>query len=418
MRIHIFKMYSTIHSHPESILSPFIVVGINYRHADVRQRSLFTISSSNCHALLNDAKNRGVNSLFVVSTCNRTEIYAHYADASLLAEFLVKYSNGSLALFNETGFVKHGREAVMHLFKVAAGLDSQIVGDYEILAQLKEAIAKSRDIRLIGPYMDRAITFALQASKAVRTQTKLSKGTVSVSFAVIEQLRKIEAIQNKSVLLIGAGMMARAVAKNLKVYFPTINVTIINRTEATAVNLAASLEYSWASFESLGDQVRNADIIITAVNSDEPIIKPHFFHNTKPQQVFDLAMPSNTDPGVLKLDNVMVSGIDEISQVLVNTGLMRTNEIPKAEAILLAYESDFHNWLDLQKHVPLINTMKNKLYGLGESETDNSEQQQSLHTRVNQTVGILAMNLRYKQEKGCHYINAINHFLRSTGVNE
>jgi glutamyl-tRNA reductase len=145
---------------------------------------------------------------------------------------------------------------------------------------------------------------------------------------------------------------------------------------------------------------------------------PEFFSNSKTQWVFDLAIPSNTDPEVLKMENVMASGIDEISQVLVSTELMRTNEIPKAEAILLAYESDFHNWLDLQKHVPLINTMKDKLYGLGEPGTNTNTHQRSLHSRVNQTVGILAMNLRYKEEKGCHYINAINQFLQSTDVSE
>lgn len=412
MRIHISHMNLYSHTSPESIISQFTVVGINYRHADVTTRSLFSVSSSNCHTILEEAKEKGIKSLFILSTCNRTEIYAYCTDTAFLEDVLIRHTNGSKMLFENGGFIKKGLSSLSHLFSVAAGLDSQITGDYEIQSQLKNAISLSRKFKMIGPVMDRTVSFVLQASKSVRTNTELSKGTVSVSYAVIEWLQKAGDPKGKKIVLIGAGALGTALAKNLCHYLPGNDVTILNRTDEIAEQLAVSLSLNWKPYPELTTEVNTADIIITATNAPGYLLRPHFFSTSKSRTIIDLAVPSNVDPAVGNIPGHTLHAIDEISQVMETTLAKRNNEIPKALSILDAYQAEFLNWLHLQKHIPMINAMKDKLQMLGKIHFCNSEGKQLLSSRVNKTVGSLAMNLRYRHEKGCHYINAINEFLQ------
>jgi glutamyl-tRNA reductase len=415
LRIHFPIMYSISIVHPELIISRLIVVGVNYRHADVSRRSLFSVLSSNCHSLLEDAKSKAIKSLFILSTCNRTELYAYCHDPEIITDLLINHSQGTKETFKQVGFVKRGHEALTHLFRVAAGLDSQITGDYEIQAQLKDAISFSREHKMIGPVMDRTVNFALQASKAVRANTKLSTGTVSVSYAAIERIKKIENIDQKKIVLIGTGALGTTLAKNLRHYFPQTNVTLVNRTVEKAQQLAGLLSFDCQSFDTLQTLVNQADIIISATNAPGHIIHPHFFSGLKKQWILDLSVPANADPRIREIDNIVLYGIDDVSKVMEITRQTRNNEVPKAISILHRYEADFFTWLELQKHVPMINEMKDKLLSLGEIHFSDSDIKELVSTRVNKTVGLFAMKLRYKHEKGCHYINAINEFLQ-TGI--
>lgn len=367
---------------------------------------------------MEEAKRKGIKSLFILSTCNRTELYAYCADADILANLLIRHSSGCKERFAEVGFIRRGIAALNHLFNVAAGLDSQITGDYEIQAQLKNAISLSRKFKMIGSVMDRTVSFALQASKAVRTNTALSKGTVSVSYAVIEWLQKAGDNNGKKIVLIGAGSLGTALAKNLCHYLPDTDTTIINRTDEIAMQLAGSLSLQWKPFATLATEVNKADIIITATNAPAYIVHPGFFSSAKSRTIIDLAVPLNVDPAAGNIAGNKVHGIDEISQVMKATQAKRNSEIPKAISILDTYQSEFLTWLHLQRHIPMINAMKDKLQNLGEVHFFDVQGKESLSSRVNKTVGSLAMNLRYKQEKGCHYINAINEFLQLRTAHE
>lgn len=411
-------MYSISIAHPELIISRLMVVGVSYRHADVSQRSLFSLLSSNCHTLLEEAKSKAIKSLFILSTCNRTELYAYCHDPEIVEDLLINHSQGTKAAFAKVGFVKRGHEALTHLFRVAAGLDSQITGDYEILAQLKDAISLSREHKMIGPIMDRTVNFAQQASKAVRANTKLSTGTVSVSYAAIERLKKIGNIEQKKIVLIGTGTLGTTLAKNLRHYFPGTSVTLVNRTIEKAKQLAGLLSFDYQPFDNLKTLAGSADIIITTTNAPGYVIHPDFVSSYRHQWILDLSVPANVDPHMQEIENVTLYGIDDISQVMEITRQTRNNEVPKAISILDRYEADFFTWLELQKHVPMINEMKDKLHSLGEILFSDSDIKKMISTRVNKTVGSFAIKLRYKNEKGCHYINAINEFLQTDIVHE
>ena len=382
-------------------------------------RSLFSLSSSQCHDIINEASQIGVNSLFILTTCNRTEIYAFCSDERIVADLLVKYSNGSKVIFEQNGFIKTGSNALRHLYYVAAGLDSQITGDFEILGQLKNAVAFSRQRNMIDTLMDRTVNFALQSSKSIRTNTKLSSGTVSVSYAAIEWLKKKVDISNKTVLLIGTGKFGKTLAKNLRHYFPDTRVTILNRTEEPAKTLAETLSFNWKPYSSLEEEAIVADIIIVCTNAAGYILGKHSFSATKEQWVMDLSVPENVDPSVSDLPGINLIGIDEISLVLNATLAKRNDEIPKAVSIIEQYQGEFFNWLHMQRHVPAINDMKIKLFRLGEVHFSHVKNQNHfLNSHVNRTIGSLAMDLRYKEEKGCHYIRAINEFLEPVQAQE
>ena len=414
---HILIMYSLIHNSDEDIVSRLFVAGINFQQSTVTERSLFSADKTVQTDILCAAKESGMLSLFILSTCNRTELYGYCSDETVLIELLLAHTKGTRELFSQSGFVKHGSEALEHLFKVASGLESQIVGDNEILGQLKSAIQFSRNLGMIGPVMDRTLNFALQASKAVRTKTKISKGSVSVAYAAIEWLREIPGIQNKKMLLYGAGKFGTTLAKNCKQYFPSSTTTIINRTDTTAKALAQALSVSWKPIAALENEVKEADIIVVCTNAPEYTLTPEFFSAAKEQWVLDLSVPENVHPSIKNLATVKLTGLDEVSQYLQTTLAMRMQEIPKAYSIILEYQDDFYTWLKWQRHVPVINDMRAKLYTLGEIHFCSVNNQQIendselLDDKVNRTVGSLARNLRLKHEKGCHYINAINEFL-------
>src|SRR3978361_663347 len=193
--------------------------------------------------------------LFILSTCNRTEIYGFADEAGQLADLLCKETTGNRETFLDMAYIKKGMEAIEHLFLVGAGIDSQILGDYEIVGQLKQAVKFARERQFIGASTERLVNCVLQSSKSIKTQTALSGGTVSVSFAAIQYIREnISDISGKKILLVGTGKIGRNTCRNMVDYLSTSNITLINRTESRAAELAAEMGVAFAPLEDLADQ--------------------------------------------------------------------------------------------------------------------------------------------------------------------
>ncbi|MFT3675263.1 MAG: glutamyl-tRNA reductase [Chitinophagaceae bacterium] len=395
----------------EHLIARFCMVGISFHKTATSERSLFAITPEHHHQLLTDARQQGFRSLFVLSTCNRTELYGYCDNDNSMTELLINHSQSSKELFNSHGIVRRGRQALDYLFHVAAGLNSQITGDYEIAGQLKTAVALSRQYGLIGPLMDRTIGYALQASKAVKSSTRLSQGTVSVSYAVIQWLQQIQHTGQASILVVGAGALGRNVTRNIHHYLDTKSITVINRNNEKAAQLAEETGSQFTAYSSLPEQAALADIIIVCTHAPEYVIRKDFFSPGQTARVIDLSIPQNADPAIRDIPGMTLVGIDEVSKCLDATLSARSLEIPKAQNILHEHLQHFYEWLALYRHVPLINEMKNKLYALGKSEYAAPDP--LVNQRINKTVGCLAMNLRDKKEQGCQYINAINDFLNS-----
>lgn len=400
------------------ILDRFCVAGINYHKADIEVRGGFSVSREDFGRIATSAKAQMIRSVFVVSTCNRTEIYGFVENVMQLATLLTEQTRGDIQDFLKYGYLKNGEDAIRHLYNVASGLDSQILGDYEILGQLKQAVDAAAAEQVLGPIMNRTVNYTFQASKKIKTDTGLSSGTVSVSYAAIELLKDIPGINEKKILVVGAGKFGTNVCKNLREYLPLTAVTLMNRTDATAKSMAEKTGAAFIPFENIRSSVCDTDIIIVCTNSQEPTIYPSLLEDAGEKLILDLSVPANVHPAVKEMPGVQVIDVDEISTTILDKTIARRKaEVPRAEEILTHYQKEFFTWLEEYKYSLHIKNWKDKLQELSEWQPQQfcemaSKPLLSPDRKVQKAVTRLAVNLRTNQEKGCQFINAINDYLQ------
>ena len=402
-------------------ISTFFVAGINYKKTDAALRGQFAISTEQYGNILSLAPSYNQDELFVISTCNRTEIYGFTENAAQLCQLLCTQTKGDVETFKSIAYIKNGKDAIQHLFEVAAGLDSQILGDYEILGQLKLAVKFAREHRFIGVYLDRMISNVLQASKLIKTNTGLSGGTVSVSFAAIQFIKEnVTDIAGKKIILIGTGKIGRNTCKNLVDYLQTTNVTLINRTKSKAVKLAAELGLQYAPVEALEKNVASADIIFVATNSPESVILQSHLLSKGNKIIIDLSIPCNVETAAQQLPNITFVNVDGLSKIKDATLHKREKEVPGAKAIIDEQIVEFLEWHEMRKNIPALKSIKNKLHAMHNCELYISyitRQNDAAYTAANADVKIqkvvngMAIKMRSQNQRGCSYIAAINEFI-------
>ena len=394
--------------------SRFFIAGINYKKTDAAIRSQFAILDDQYAAINEAAYSFGIKEFFIISTCNRTEIYGFADNAAQLINLLCTQTQGSVEKFSELAYVKQGIHAIEHLFEVAAGLDSQILGDYEIVGQIKKAARIAKDSKCIDAFTERLINNALQASKAIKNKTELSGGTVSVSFAAVQYIREnVKAVKSKDILLLGTGKIGRNTCKNIVDYLGTKKVTLINRTEEKATLLAIELGLQSAPLEQLAQYIRSADIIITATNSTEPVILEQYLNGAGKKLIIDLSVPYNIETAAQQLSNIKLVNVDELSKMKDKTLSKRTAEVPKAKAIIEEHVSEFMEWYKMRKNVPVLKAVKSKLKEIHTSPLffSLSNDQFSPDERIQRVINGMASKMREQNQKGCYYIEAINEFI-------
>lgn len=400
------------------ILDRFCVAGINYHKADIAVRGSFSVSKEDFALIAASARAQLIRSVFVVSTCNRTEIYGFVENVMQLAVLLAEYTRGNIQDFLQYAYLKSGKEAVQHLHNVASGLDSQILGDYEILGQLKQAVDAAAANQVLGPIMNRTLSYAFQASKKIKTDTALSSGTVSVSYAAIELLKETPGIAEKKILVIGAGKFGGNVCKNLRAYLPRTAVSLMNRTDETAKAMAEKTGAAFIPYEKMGEAMQASDIVVVCTNAQDATVLPSMLNNGE-KLVLDLSVPANVHADVKALPGIRVIDVDEISTTILDKTIARRKaEVPKAQEILEHYQQEFYTWLDEYKYSLHIKSWKDKLQELSEwqpqqyCEMASETPLLSPDRKAQKAVTRLAVNLRTNQEKGCQFINAINDYLQ------
>ncbi|PVD52089.1 glutamyl-tRNA reductase [Terrimonas sp.] len=395
-------------------LENFGIIGINYQNADIAVRSSFAVCNITQERITFFAKEKKLKDIIVLSTCNRTEIYG-LASTELLIEILCEATGNSTGLFHQHGYVYTGMDAVKHLFKVASGLDSQIIGDYEILMQLKKAARHAKDNELLGSLSDRLVNFALQASKRIKSETKLSTGTVSVAYAAIEVIReRVADIANKNILLVGAGKFGRNVARNIGEYFPGAKVRITNRTFSKAEDFAQEHDMLPVPYEALAQQCEESDILIVSTTAEDYTILPGFFKTEKPRLLLDLSVPKSIHPAVKTRNNITLMDVDEISAILNDTFAKRKAEIPKAVAIIEDTLGEFVEWHKVFLHRHFLGQVKSKLYELSEADSCLAFPKDGKDFLIQKAVKTLAVDLRSQTQtaRGCQYINTMHEYLK------
>lgn len=401
-----------------SDIAHFFVAGINYKKTEASVRGQFAISGEQQAAILIRAKEIGVPEVFILSTCNRTEIYGFAQNADQLIDLLCLYTDGSRELFQQMAYIKSGSQAILHLFQVGAGLDSQILGDYEIVGQIKSATKIAKKYSCIGAFTERLVNAVLQSSKLIKNQTALSGGTVSVSFAAVQFIKqKFKKVSGKKILLIGTGKIGRNTCKNLVDYLHAENITLINRSEDSAIQLASELKLKHAALPELKNYLDDSDIILVATNSPEPVIKFGDLSDTGPKLIIDLSIPCNVDASVSRLQNITLVNVDELSKLKDETLQKREAEIPAVKAIIQEQLESFMEWHQLRKHVPFLKAVKLKLL---EIHTDPYYLHQNCSILVStenhqhniqKVLNGMAVKMRRQNQYGCHYIEAINEYL-------
>ena len=353
------------------------VVGLSHKSAPVNIREKFAFNKEEYTDLSkNILKDKHIDELVVISTCNRTEIYfsAHEMYYSGAFNTLFHYLRSHVQ--DESGIESHffqyeTKEAVIHLFNVVSGLDSMVLGEYQIVSQVKQAIHHAEQIGSAGKILKRLFHKALETGKEVRTKTGISNGAFSVSYAAVQKCSHIfEQLDNKKILLIGAGETGQLVIKNLHKK-GCENIQVANRTISKALELAEQFSGTVLELNDLEKGISEADIVVSSVSSKKPIINASMIQYSTPEKplVFiDLGVPRNIDPEIADKPNINLFNVDDLEEVVNDNLHKKQGYVKVAEEIISIKSSEFTTWLSAQNLSPVIQNMI-----LGISEINQNE---------------------------------------------
>lgn len=356
----------------------FYAIGLSYKKADAEVRGHFSLDEISKLAVLEQAKQSGIESLIITSTCNRTEIYGFAEHPFQLIQLLCDNTKGTVEEFQKVAYVYKNKDAISHIFRVGSGLDSQILGDFEIISQLKVSARLSKKHKLFNPFLERLVNAVIQASKRIKTETEISSGATSVSFASVQYImNEIDTVSEKNILLFGTGKIGRNTCENLVKHTKNEHITLINRTKDKAEAVAGKFNLLVKDYANLQEEISTSDILIVATGAQNPTVDKHCIQTTKPLLVLDLSIPKNVNENVTDLENVTLIHLDDLSQITDKTLERRKEHIPVAEAIIEDIKSDFNAWLATRKFAPTIKALKHKLTDFASAELDTQRKKMS-----------------------------------------
>jgi glutamyl-tRNA reductase len=364
-------------------MGDLFVAGLSHRTAPIAVREQLAVEEDKLREILLDIHASGILSeVVILSTCNRVEVYG-VADApgearALAFRRLGQYRGVALAAVEPMLYTRTGPEAIRHAFRVAASLDSMVLGEPQILGQAKDAVALAQSCQTMGPLLDRLFRQAFQVAKRVRTETGLGRHAVSVSFAAVELARKIfGGLDGKAVLLIGAGKMGELAARHLADQ-GTFPIFVANRTWSAAQELARALAATAVPFEEWPEALALVDIVITSTGAPEPIVRVADVQRclqarrSRPLFFIDIGVPRDVEPGVNALDPVFCYDIDDLRQVVEANLRERQREAQAAEALVEREAARFWARAGDVEVVPTIVSLRERLEAIRRAEVDKA----------------------------------------------
>lgn len=309
----------------------FFVAGLSYKKTDLTYRSRFAFNHD--ESVETYRSNEGL--FFILSTCNRTELYGFATNAEALKEILCKKGDCT----RDVIYTKSDDDAVAHFFKVAAGLDSQIPGDYEIIAQIKTAFLLAKQHLKTNGFMEKIFNYALQASKEIKNTTSFSNGTISVAWSVASQIAKSD---TKKVTVLGAGDTGELIIRYIQKVRSDVHVNLVNRDTGKLSLIAAKYDVVPFPISSLDKAIFDSDALVVTTNAHSPLVLEEHVKDSTLKMIFDLSVPRNVAAEVYKTMSVM--DVDSVSKQINATIESRLQEVPRVESIIMKYIDEFKSW--------------------------------------------------------------------------
>ncbi len=365
-------IYKTMQSFQHQT-SNFAVLSISYEKADAEVRGKFSFFDEQIKGFVKNINDKELGDAFIVSTCNRTEIYTTTPNYLFVAEEYCRTIGVQLSEFMTYANVLQREDALEHLFRVAGGLESQIVGDFEIIGQIKNAYNRFKKVRKnANPYLERAINTAIQISKKIKNETTISNGATSVSYAAVHYILNAEAnLSKKNILLLGTGEIGQNTVENLIKHLDDPKVKICNRSFEKAEKIAEKFNVQQVPYENFQEELSSTDVLIVATGAKSPIVDKQHFPNGKQTLVIDLSIPNNVDKNVSENPSVSLIDVDQLSVRINATMEQRKLEIPKAEEVIKILTKDFFEWEKKRKMAPKIHHFKAALKNIERNEMHN-----------------------------------------------
>ena len=412
-----------------------VLVGVNHKTTPVEIREKLAFNQAKLEASLEElVSSPEIIENIILSTCNRVEIYARVENTDrgiqLLQDFICDYHSISRGKLDQYFYSFCDNQAVEHLFRVSSSLDSMVLGEAQILGQVKDAYSTARSFSSTGMVLNQLFEKAFNVAKKVREETGISERGVSISSAAVELAKKIfEDLENHSVMLVGTGEMAELAAKHL-ISYGVKTVYVASRTYERAAALAQTLNGCALDFEAFKEEMHKADIIITSTAAPTFIIQKEMMEKAiqkrknKPIFLIDIAVPRDIAPEVNELENVYLYDIDDLQNVVNANMEERQKEAENAMDIIKHEVTKFNNWFSTLDAVPTIVEMRNRAEGMRKIEVEknlknmdhlSTDDKESIHlltqSIVNKILHKPTINLKKKTQSqdGHIYLKAIRH---------
>lgn len=358
-----------------------LVLGLNHKTAEVEVRERLAFNENKLEeGLLKLHQLQGVREVVILSTCNRVEIYTEVENpektADAIMSFLAKFHDIEKTVMERSLYTYMDTTAVRHVFRVASSLDSMVVGEPQILGQIKDAFDFALRKKTTGMLLNRLMKKAISVAKRVRTETKISENAVSISFAAVELARKIFTdLSDMSFMLLGAGEMAELAAKHI-MSFGIREIIVVNRTYDRGCELASEFKGRAARFEDLLKEVANTDIIICSTGAPSYVLRKEEMQKVmkerrqKPVFIIDISVPRNIDPEINSMDNVYLYDVDDLQGVVAANIQERNKEAEKAERIIEEELDAFQRWVSSIDAIPAIVALRERAEAIKKDEVE------------------------------------------------
>jgi len=350
-----------------------VLVGLNHRSAPVEVRERVSFTNDQARRAAEELRARGIlYETLVLSTCNRSEVYgvppeSTHHSAAALSNYLSSFHSVQLDLLGPSLYHHYDRHAVRHLFRVASGLDSMMLGEAEILGQVREAYRSAYENGATGPVLNRLFQGALEVGKRVRSETELGTRPMSVASAGVKLAERIFGkLHERTALVLGAGMISEQVVSQLRDR-NIARLFVMNRSLERAENLAHQFSGKVIAWDDWESALALPDVIVSSISAEEPVLKRTMLEKVmaargnRPLFVMDLGVPRNVDPAVASLYNFYLYNVDDLTQIVQQNRHARESEVPRAELIVDEHVGKFLTWQASVELIGVVQALRDKL---------------------------------------------------------